>query len=105
MSDNSFGNNPMRRTIATVARVTGQCNAGYRVGDQIIVNLDDACVDKEHSDNLCIFALHAILANMSRIRQGETILASCPDAGTGLGGNVVFTVWKENSDEDNGKSK
>ena len=105
MSDNSFGNKAMRRTIATVARVTGQCNASYRVGDEIIVNLDDACIDKERSDNLCIFALNAILASMSRIRQGEAAWASCPDPATGLGGNVVFTVSKENSDEGTGKPK
>lgn len=85
----------MRRAIATVERVTGTCNAGYQAGDRVVINLDTACVDKEGSDDLCIFALGAILANMGRIRQGEKALASCPDPATGLGGNVIFTVMKE----------
>lgn len=85
----------MRRTIATVVRVTGTCNAGYQAGDQVVVNRDTACIDKEQSDNLCIFALNAILASMGRIRPGEKALASCPDPATGLGGNVMFSVVKE----------
>ena len=89
----------MSRAIATVAQVTGACNAGYQVGDHVIINLDTACIDKERSGSLCIFALGAILANMSRIRRGEQILASCPDPATGLGGNVVFSVSKEMRDE------
>lgn len=94
----------MKRAIATVVRVTGTCNAGYRVGDKVVVNLDNACVEKEHSNNLCIFALNAVLANMCRIRQGETTLTSCPDPATGLGGNVVFRIRKEEYHEE-GSSK
>jgi len=85
----------MRKAIATVVRVSGHCSAGYKSGDKIIVNLNNACIDKEQSDNLCIFALNAILANMARIRRGEETLASCPDPATGLGGNVIFRVVKE----------
>ena len=85
----------MRRAIATVVRVTGRCNAGYKLGDRVVVNLDNACVDKEQSDNLCIFAVSAILSNMSRTRRDEHTLASCPDPATGLGGNVIFRVVKE----------
>ena len=82
----------MKTAIAKVVRVTGNCIADYKLGDEIVVNLDNACVDKEQSGNLCIFALSAILSNMSRIKQGEKILASCPDPATGLGGNVIFEV-------------
>lgn len=89
----------MSRAIATVVRVTGTCNAGYRVDDKIVVNLDSACIVKEQSDALCIFALGAILANMSHIRRGERALAACPDPATGLGGNVVFSVVKEYPDD------
>jgi uncharacterized repeat protein (TIGR04076 family) len=96
----------VKRAIATVVRVTGACNAGYEIGDKVVVNLDTACINKELSDNLCIWALSAILANMSRIRQGETTLASCPDPATGLGGNVIFSVVKEEyRDEGTGKPK
>ena len=84
----------MKATIAKVVRVTGNCNADYKSGDEIMVNLDNACIDKEQSGNLCIFALSAILSNMSRIKQGEKISASCPDPATGLGGNVIFEVTK-----------
>ncbi len=93
----------MRQTVATVERVAGICNAGYHVGDKIVVNLDDACVVKDQSDKLCIFALGAILANMARLRRGEQILAACPDPATGLGGNVVFRVVKEYDSEGAGK--
>lgn len=94
----------MKRAIATVVRVTGTCNAGYQVGDKVVINLDTACIEKEHSSNLCIFALNTILANMCRIRQGEKALASCPDPATGLGGNVIFSVRKEKN-HDEGASK
>lgn len=94
----------MKRAIGTVVRVTGTCNAGYQVGDKIVVNLDTACIEKEHSNNLCILAVNAILANMCRIRQGEKALASCPDSATGLGGNVIFSIAKEEY-HDEGTSK
>ena len=90
----------MRRAVATVVRVTGTCNAGYKIGDKILVNLDNACINKEASHNLCIFAINAILANMSRTRQGEDTLASCPDPATGLGGNVILKIIKEESNDD-----
>lgn len=85
----------MRKAIATVVRVAGTCNAGYQVGEKVVVNLDTACIEKEQSCNLCIWALSAILSNMCRIRRGEKALASCPDPATGLGGNVIFRVTKE----------
>ena len=85
----------MKRTTATVVRVTGTCNAGYQVGDKIIVNRDTACIDKEQSDSLCIFALSAVLASMCRIGPGAKALASCPDPATGHGGNVIFSIVEE----------
>jgi len=85
----------MKSAIATVVRVTGACNAGYQAGDKIIVDLETACIDKEQSGHLCIWALSAILSSMSRIRPGEQALASCPDPATGLGGNVIFSVVRE----------
>ena len=85
----------MKRTIATVTSITGTCNAGYQVGDRIVVNRDIACIDKQQSDNLCIFALGAILVNMCRVEPGEKALASCPDPATGLGGNVIFEIVEE----------
>ena len=85
----------MKRNIATVRSVTGFCKAGYRVGDQIVVNRDTACIDKERSGNLCIYALSAILNSLSRIEPGRTALASCPDPATGLGGNVLFDIVEQ----------
>ena len=82
----------MRRNIATVKRVTGTCNAGYRVGDRIVVDRDTACIDTDRSGPLCIFALNAILNSLCRIEPGKTAFASCPDPATGLGGNVLFDV-------------
>jgi uncharacterized repeat protein (TIGR04076 family) len=82
----------MRRTIATVTRVTGTCNAGYEDGDRIVVDRDTACIDKDASDGLCIFALGAILSSMCRIEPGKVAFASCPDPATGLGGNVLFEI-------------
>ena len=86
----------MKRTIATVTRVTGTCNAGYQIGDKVVINRGTACVNKEQSDSLCIFALGAILANMCRIEPGKKALASCPDPATGLGGNVTFDIVEVN---------
>lgn len=88
----------MRTTIATVTHVTGTCNAGYQVGDKVVVNRDTACIDKGQSDSLCIFALGAILVNMCRIERGEKALASCPDPATGLGGDVIFEVVEEENE-------
>ncbi len=85
----------MARATATAVRVTGTCNAGYTAGQKIVVNLDTACIDKEQSAQLCLWALGAILANLSRLGPGETCLASCPDPATGLGGNVVFELVRE----------
>jgi uncharacterized repeat protein (TIGR04076 family) len=82
----------MKKTVATVTCVTGTCNAGYQVGDKVVVNRDTACIDKEQSDSLCIFALGAILSGMCRIEPGKKALASCPDPATGLGGNVTFDI-------------
>jgi len=82
----------MSRTVATVTRATGTCNAGYEVGDRIVVDRDTACIDKEASDQLCIFALGAILSSMCRIEPGKRVFASCPDPATGLGGNVLFEI-------------
>ena len=94
----------MKNAIATVVQVIGTCNAGHQVADKVVVNLDTACINKEQSVNLCMWALSAILANICRIRQGEKVLASCPDPATGLGGNVVFSVVKEEyRDEGTGK--
>ena len=85
----------MKRAIATAIRITGNCNAGYRIGDRILVDCDTACIDKEQSAKLCIFALSAILAGMGRIREGEKAMVACPDPATGRGGNVIFSVVKE----------
>jgi len=85
----------VRTAIAAVVRVTGACNAGYQAGDKIVVDLETACNDEEQSGQLCLWALSAILANLSRIRPGEQALASCPDPATGLGGNVIFSVVRE----------
>ena len=61
----------MKRTIATVTCVTGTCNAGYKIGDQVVINRDTACIDKAQSDNLCVFALGAILVTMCRLEPGK----------------------------------
>jgi uncharacterized repeat protein (TIGR04076 family) len=87
----------MKEVIAKVVQVMGNCNAHYRLGDKVVVNLKNACVDKDQSGSLCIFALSAILSNMVRIKQGKKILASCPDPATGLGGNVIFEITKKES--------
>jgi uncharacterized repeat protein (TIGR04076 family) len=84
----------MRQTIATVTCVTGTCNADYQIGDRIVINRDTACIDKERSDSLCIFALNGILVNMCRLEPGKRALASCPDPATGLGGNVTFDIME-----------
>jgi len=85
----------MKRNIATVRRVTGTCNAGYQVGDQIVIDRESACIDKQRSGPLCIFALNAVLNSLCRIEPGKTAFASCPDPATGLGGNVLLEIVEE----------
>lgn len=85
----------MKRNIATVRCVTGTCNAGYQVGDQIVVNRDTACIDRDRSGPLCVFALYAILNSLCRLEPGKTAFASCPDPATGVGGNVLFDIVEE----------
>ena len=84
----------MKIATARVVQVKGKCNAKYKIGDEIKVSLENACLIKNQSSNLCIFAISAILSNMSRITHGQKIYASCPDPATGLGGNVVFKITK-----------
>ena len=61
----------------------------------MVADRDTACIDKELSGNLCIWALGAILSNMCRVPDGERISVSCPDPGTGRGGNVIFSLVTE----------
>jgi uncharacterized repeat protein (TIGR04076 family) len=82
----------VKRTIATVTAVIGSCNAGYQIGDKVIIDRDTACIDKAQSNSLCIFALGAILSSMCRIELNQRAFASCPDPATGLGGNVTFEI-------------
>ena len=82
----------MKIAEAKVVKVSGKCNAGYKIGDSIFIDRDKSLINKNESDNLCIWALISIASNMCRVDENESILTSCPDPGTGRGGNVVFKV-------------
>ena len=39
----------MKTAIAKVVQVMGNCNADYKLGDRVVVNLDNACIEKKES--------------------------------------------------------
>lgn len=76
---------------AKVVAVKGICNAGLEIGDEFLLkDLQFIPVEKERS---CCIAYASILANIGRLKFQETpIYISCPDPGTGNGGNIIFEV-------------
>ena len=95
-----------REIVIEVKEVIGRCNAGYKVGEKIVLKLPNVDLDK--TDRICMGALNSL---QPYIRQfsGESVLPSnarsiihCPDPGPGKGGkgSVIFRIRrKSNIDE------
>lgn len=78
----------------TVVAVRGRCSAGLEAGDAFL--LDGWRIASGNADRLCCVALASIVANASRGRTRDgTVYISCPDAGMGEGGNVIFALTSQ----------
>lgn len=84
--------NPKR---VKVVSVRGTCNAELEVGDTFL--LEGFCFTPQGNDRACGVAFASIMANIGRLKLQEgAVYVSCPDPGTGMGGNVVFELCAGN---------
>jgi len=85
-------------TKIRVADVRGTCNARFETGDAFYLEGIDL-VPRGH-DRTCCVAFASVIANVGRLKfVAGPIYVSCPDPGTGAGGNVLFELVREESDE------
>jgi len=81
-----------------VVRVRGICNAALAEGDSFTAK--GLRIKPNQHDKMCIIAHASIVANIGRLRiEGSPLYVSCPDPGTGNGGNVIFKLSLANSHE------
>lgn len=74
-----------------VMRICGKCNAGLEVGNKFLVK--DGRIIGEERRFECLAAYTPIVANLGRLKLHDgPIYLSCPDPGTGEGGNVLFRI-------------
>ncbi len=75
-----------------VVRVTGRCDAGFRAGETFAFDGSRLVPERgEARDCPVVGALFG--GNLGRLRLRAPLCLSCPDPGTGAGGNVLFRVW------------
>jgi uncharacterized repeat protein (TIGR04076 family) len=78
------------RTIRVVA-VRGTCNAKLQQGDTF--HLNGLRIVPQGNAKSCCVAWASIVANVGRLRFAPgPVYVSCPDPGTGAGGNVTFEL-------------
>lgn len=71
----------------------GNCNAGLKTGDTFLFDGFQFSAEDEENEWKCPAAFATITANIGRLKlQHGSILVSCPDPGTGAGGNVIFEL-------------
>lgn len=74
-----------------VVRVRGRCNAGFKEGDSFFI--EGLHITPKGHKKSCQLALASVSLNLGRLRvQGDPLYISCPDPGTGEGGNVIFKI-------------
>jgi len=90
----------MTRTIkAQVADIRGTCNAKLQLGDLFL--LEELQITPRGHTRECMLAWASLAANVGRLRlEPHGLCVSCPDPGTGQGGNVLFELWIEQHDPD-----
>lgn len=87
----------MTNIEAEVVRVRGVCNAELKEGDPFPLDRESL----RRNGKLCRVALASIIMNVGRLRLlGSPLYVSCPDPGTGKGGNVIFRISEVKSDGD-----
>ncbi len=74
-----------------VAKVRGHCLAGLEIGDEFLFQGTSICPQGHQKS--CQVAHASFVMNAGRLRISRAPLyVSCPDPGTGEGGNVIFEV-------------
>ena len=85
-------------TKIRVAAVRGTCNARFETEDAFY--LEGIGLVPQGHDRTCCVAFASVIANVGRLKfVAGPIYVSCPDPGTGAGGNVLFELVREESDE------
>jgi uncharacterized repeat protein (TIGR04076 family) len=76
-----------------VVRVRGRCNADLREGD--LFRIEGLHIISEGHKKSCQVAFASLSLNLGRLKvQGDPLYISCPDPGTGEGGNVIFKITR-----------
>ena len=74
-----------------VVRTLGKCNADFHEGETFFYEGSQLIGTERGFD--CLFAQGTIVTNLSWLRlEKRPIYLSCPDPGTGEGGNVTFRI-------------
>jgi uncharacterized repeat protein (TIGR04076 family) len=84
-----------RKITVKVTAVRGICNAELKPGDLFL--LEGLQITPQGHGRACFIAFASIIANVGRLKlQPQGLFISCPDPGTGQGGNVQFEVnWTD----------
>lgn len=84
---------------AEVIAVRGTCNAELKEGDTFLIR--GLNIVPQGNDKSCSVACASVVMNVGRLRlQEDPVYVSCPDPGTGEGGNVLFKLSLVKGDED-----
>ena len=76
---------------AEVIAVRGTCNAELKEGDTFLIK--GLIIVPQGNDKSCSVACASVVMNVGRLRLQEgPVYISCPDPGTGEGGNVLFKL-------------
>ena len=95
--------------IIEVKDVFGHCNAGYKVGEKIVLSLP--LVDLVQTDRICLGALNSLIPYVRQFSEVGDLPANarsvihCPDPGPEKGGkgSVIFRIKRK--DDIKGKRK
>lgn len=87
--------------IIKVKEVSGHCNAGYKVGEKIVLRLP--LVDLAKTDRICLGALNSLIPyvrqfdSVSELPSNARPLIRCPDPGPEKGGkgSVIFRISRK----------
>lgn len=88
----------MSSVIVEVIAVRGTCNAELKSHDVFL--LENFRVTPHGHNKACGVACASLVANVGRLKiRSGPVYVSCPDPGTGVGGNVLFELSLAEDDE------
>ena len=87
--------------IIEVKDVFGHCNAGYKIGEKIVLRLP--LIDLVQTDRVCLGALNSLIPYVRQFSEVGDLppnargLIHCPDPGPGKGGtgSVIFSIRRK----------